>query len=117
MNRYFYSIIEPNNDIKGKFIHLLGNVYKNNEDDKDTCYRIAEWNFFYRCIGEIQEMMKKEIFFNYVDERIRSLGDITKEEAENLCKTYYDGKQGKELSLYNVTETTPCGNYWFDVTN
>ena len=55
--------------------------------------------------------MEDDCFFDYVNERVKYLGDITKEEALEIC----DGEPGTELHISEVNENTPCGYYWFDM--
>lgn len=53
MNRYFYSV-ESDNGVM--FLHLFGNVYKNDSgDEKD--YSCAEWTHFYVKVGEAKKML------------------------------------------------------------
>ena len=40
MTRYFYIVEEYNGR---KEVHLSGNVYFNDVDETDKCYRLAEW--------------------------------------------------------------------------
>lgn len=51
MNRYFYSV-ESDNGVM--FLHLFGNVYKNDSrDEKD--YSCAEWTHFYVKVEEAKK--------------------------------------------------------------
>lgn len=64
MNRYFYSV-ESDNGVM--FLHLFGNVYKNDSgDEKD--YSCAEWTHFYVKVEEAKKMLATGKFFDYADE-------------------------------------------------
>lgn len=111
LERYFYSI-ELDKD-GNKVIHLSGNVYLNDVDTTESNYRIAEWTFFYIPVAEAKEMFANDTFYEYVNERVNYLGDITKKEANDICELYHCGKSGTELHIQDISEETPCGNYWF----
>lgn len=110
MDRYFYSVED---DGGKKVIHLSGNVYFNDVDETETCYRIAEWTWMYLSLQEVSSLMKDDVFYEYINEKVVYLGDITKEEAEEICSTYFDGQPGIKLDVKSVTEDTPCGDYWW----
>jgi len=112
MDRYFYSI-ETNYE-GNKVIHLSGNVYWNDADTTETNYRHAEWVFFYITIDELKELIKNNYFYEYVNERVHYLCDISKEEAIEVSEQYFDGNSGVCLHITNVNEETPCGDYWFE---
>ena len=112
IDRYFYSI-EMNGD--DKVVHLSGNVYLNNNDHTDTCYRYAEWTFLYIDLPTLRDLIKDdETFFDYIDERVAYLGDINESEAFDICNEYFDGKPGTHLNIEDVDENTPIGDYWFE---
>lgn len=114
MDRYFYSIEDYGN---GKEIHISGNVYFNDVDESETDYRIAEWVGFSLTIAELTSLLDKEDFIDYINERIDYLADITKEEALDICNTYWNGESGIELNIREVNENTPCGYYWYELFN
>ena len=111
MDRYFYSV-EMDGD--RKVIHLFGNVYYNNVDETESCYRHAEWNGFYLTVDEIQNLFGELIFYDYINEKAAYLGDLTQDEAIEVCRTYFNGEPGKMLRIEQVNEDTPCGEYWFE---
>lgn len=111
MDRYFYSIESFGNE---KEVHVSGNVYFNDVDETETDHRIAEWTGFYLSLGQIMELLDEDCFFDYINERVDYLGDITKEGAKDICNTYWNGEPGIELDIKNVTDDTPCGCYWFE---
>ena len=111
LDRYFYSI-EADADGE-RFIHLSGNVYLNDVDETEKNFRIAEWTFLYIGLSDLSEMLENDTFYEYVNERVNYLSDITKEEAFEICDQYFDGKPGHPLPLSEVSESTPCGDYWF----
>lgn len=110
MDRYFYSV-EMDGD--RKVVHLFGNVYYIVNDAED-CYRLAEWMFFYIDVNELMELVKNDEFYNYINEKVNYLTNMTKEDAVWTCETYYNGDAGKELHIQYVNENTPCGDYWFE---
>lgn len=112
MDRYFYSVEDFGN---GKEVHVSGNVYFNDADGTETDHRIAEWTGFYLTIAELSLLYKNEDLLDYLNERVNYLGDITKEEAEDICDEYFSGKPGEMLDIRDVTDDTPCGDYWFEV--
>lgn len=111
MDRYFYSI-ELNED-GNKVFHIYGNVYWNDTDTTEKDYRIAEWTFFYIAIDELKELISNGRFYDYVNERVNYLGDISEAEALETCNRYFGGKPGVCLHIEGVGEDTPCGDYWF----
>ncbi len=110
MDRYFYSV-EMDGD--RKVVHMFGNVYSNDVDKTETCYRHAEWTGLYLTIAEIQNLFKKLYFYDYIDEKVAYLSDLTQDEMINACRTYFNGEPGKMLRITHVDEDTPCGDYWF----
>lgn len=111
MDRYFYTVEEYNGH---KEVHISGNVYYNDGDETDTCYRIAEWTGFYMTIEEIQKLFEEMRFYDYVNERVDYLGDRTEEQALIICQEYFNGRPGNMLDIEQVNEDTPCGDYWFE---
>ena len=112
MDRYFYSLEKDDN---GKqIIHLSGNVYCNDADEKETCYRYAEWVWMYIEVARAKEMLDEDEFFDFVNERVKYLGDKTETEANEICEQYFNGTSGTELNIMDITENTPCGDYWFE---
>lgn len=110
MNRYFYSV-ESDNGVM--FLHLFGNVYKNDSgDEKD--YSCAEWTHFYVKVEEAKKMLAAGKFFDYADEWVCYLDNISEESAQNICYRYFGDYSGIELSIADISENTPVGDYWFD---
>lgn len=110
MDRYFYSV-EMDGD--HKVVHLFGNVYFNDVDETETRYRHAEWTDLYLTPEEIQSLFKELCFYDYIDERVAYLSDLTQDAMINVCRTYFNGESGKMLRITHVDEDTPCGDYWF----
>lgn len=112
MDRYFYSV-EMDGD--RKVIHMSGNVYFNDNDDTDTCFRLAEWTWLYMTIVELKERTENwDNFFDYLCQKVAYLEDLTEEEAIATCQEYFGGTPGTELDIGLVDEDTPCGDYWFE---
>jgi hypothetical protein len=112
MDRYFY-IVEMDGD--RKVVHISGNVYFNDNDDTDTCFRLAEWTWLYMDIEELKERLKDEHnFFDYLCQKVAYLEDLTEEQAIKTCQEYFGGEPGKWLNIKHVNENTPCGDYWFE---
>lgn len=110
MDRYFYSV---ELDCEGnKIIHLFSNIYWNDSDDTEINYRCAEWTFFYIPICQLKEFVINDCFYDYVNEKIDYICDITEVSAIELCAHYFDGASGVYLHIKEVNEETPCGNYW-----
>lgn len=111
MDRYFYSV-EIDDD--RKIVHISGNVYFNDADETETCYRCAEWTFLYLTLDELEILIENDRFYEYINEKVNYLGDRTKEQAVEICENYFDGSCGTKLHIFNVNEDTPCGDYWFE---
>lgn len=112
MDRYFYSVNMDRN--KKKVVHLFGNVYFNDTDETDQNYRCAEWTGLFFELGEALRMIQNDLFFDFINERVNYLTDISESEAIQTFKVYFAGKSGTELSFRNLTQDTPCGDYWSD---
>ena len=112
MDRYFYSL-EKGDDGK-QIIHLSGNVYYNDGDGTKTCYRYAEWVWMCIDVEKAKKMFNEDEFFDFVNEKIKYLGDKTETEANEICEQYFNGTSGTELHIIDITEDTPCGDYWFE---
>ena len=111
MDRYFYIVGEYNGQ---KEIHFCGNVYFNDSDETNKCYRHAEWCGLYLTVDEIQKLLAELNFYDYINEKVAYLGDLTQEEMIEVCRTYFNGNPGKMLRIAEVDEDTPCGDYWFE---
>jgi hypothetical protein len=111
MDRYFYSV---EMDGGRKVVHMSGNVYFNDTDETETCYRIAEWTFFYMTIDEIQKLFEELRFYDYINERVNYMVDRTEDEALAMCREYFNDTPGNMLHITQVDEETPCGDYWFE---
>lgn len=111
MDRYFYSV-EMDGD--QKVVHMWGNVYYNDGDETDTCFRYAEWVGLWFDIKEPSIMLKDNLFYEYLYEKVKYLTDLTEEQAIDTCQTYFAGTPGTRLHIRSVNEETPCGYYWFE---
>ena len=111
MDRYFYIVEECNGC---KEIHFSGNVYFNDADETDKCYRLAEWAGFWITIDKLNELLGSGEFYDYINEKIGYLTDLTEDEAIVACQEYFGGTPGTELDIGLVDEDTPCGDYWFE---
>ena len=113
MDRYFYSV-ELDHD-GNKVVHMYGNIYWNDTDMTETDHRYAEWTFLYITLDELKELVENDEFFEYVNERVNYLGDITEKDAIETSDKFFNEHPGSMLHIKNVNEETVCGNYWFDV--
>lgn len=110
-NRYFYAIEECGAQ---KEIHICGNIYFNDADASLTNHRIAEWTGLTLSIAEVQKMLSENTLWEYLDEKVAYLGDITRKEANDISNLFWNGEPRIELSIEDVTDDTPVGEYWFD---
>lgn len=110
MNRYFYSV-EMDGD--RKVVHMLGNIYFNGDDETDENYRHAEWTGLFITPEEILKLFKEFRFYDYLDEKVAYLDDLTQNEMMVTCLTYFNGSSGRMLYIAEVNENTPCGDYWY----
>ena len=111
MDRYFYSV-EMDGD--RKVVHMSGNVYFNDADESETCYRIAEWTGLYISVEELIALIDSFQLYDILNEHVSYLTDLTEDEAIDMCKVYFDGSSGAKLDIRFVDENTPCGDYWFE---
>lgn len=111
MDRYFYSV-EMDGD--RKVVHMSGNVYFNDVDETETCYRIAEWTGLYITTDKLKELVDNDNFWEYINEQVTYLGDLTEGEAKDMCKVFFDGSSGTRFDIRFVDEDTPYGDYWFE---
>ena len=111
MDKYFYSV-EMDGD--RKVVHLFGNIYLNDGDETETCYRMTEWTGLYIEINKLSELIDNDNFWEYVNEKIDYCGDMTEEQAKYICNRFFNGAAGIELDINLVNEDTPCGDYWFE---
>lgn len=111
MDRYFYIVEECD---QHKEIHICGNVYFNDVDGTDKCYRIAEWNGLWLTVNNLKKLLAEDMFWEYINEKVAYLGDLTEDEAKDMCKVFFDGSSGARLDIRLVDEDTPCGDYWFE---
>ena len=112
MDRYFYSVEEIDGS---KVVHMSGNVYCNDESgagEKD--YRIAEWVWMYINIDTLIKMKNEDKLWEFLDENVRYLGDLSREDADRICNEYFGGRPGSSLDISKVNADTICGDYWFD---
>ena len=93
MDRYFYSVEEG-------------------AGEKD--YRIAEWVWMYINTDTLVKMRNEDNLWEFLDENIRYIGDISREDADRICNEYFDGRPGSNLDIHRVDANTICGDYWFD---
>ena len=111
MDRYFYIVEECNGQ---KEIHFCGNVYFNDADGTDECYRIAEWTGLWMTVDKLKKLLEEDMFWDYINEKVAYLGDLTEKQAKDMCKVFFDGSAGAKLDIRFVDEDTPCGDYWFE---
>lgn len=111
MDRYFY-IVEM--DGGSKVVHISGNIYYNNGDESEKCFRLAEWTGLYLSLDELREFIVNDDLYEYLNERVMYLADLTEDEAVDMCQVYFNGESGKWLNIKHVNENTPCGDYWFE---
>lgn len=106
-NRIFYSV---ENDCGHNVIHLLGNVYFNDAHDGDDCYRHAEWSGLVLTQEQIHALGNN--FPDALYNGYHYMGNLTHEAAIKVCQTYFDGTPGVYMSVFDVNDKTPCGNYY-----
>lgn len=112
MDRYFYSV-EMDGD--QKVVHMFGNVYFNDADETDKCFRCAEWAWLYMTIAELKARIEnRDDIFDYLCQKVAYMSDLTEAEAIATCQEYFDGTSGIELDIRLVDEDTPCGDYWME---
>ena len=111
MDRYFYSV-EMDGD--RKVIHLFGNVYFNDVDKTEMCYRHAEWTGLYLTTDEVQKLFEELCFYDYINEKVAYIVDLTQAQMVDVCMSYFNGNPGNMLRIEQVNADTPCGDYWFD---
>lgn len=113
MDRYFYSI----ESIDGiKIVHFFGNVYSNDsgESEEGNDYRIAEWTWMYIEIDKLTNMLNNSTLWDYLNENVAYMGNLSEEQADKICEEYFGGTSGINLDIEEVTHGTACGDYWFD---
>lgn len=114
MSKIFYSIEQWSDcgrDVK--MIHVFGEIYcLNNGEEND--YRSVQFTGSYLEFEDIQESGGKFMEYIYNDGGRVYEKDMTKAEADEYCKTYFNGSAGTELDIYECDQDTPCGDYWCD---
>jgi hypothetical protein len=112
MDRYFYIVEEYNGH---KEIHFSGNVYFNDSGETEEDFRLAQWTGLYMTVDELKKLIHNyDAFYDYLNERVAYLDDITEKQAISVCQEYFGGTPGTELDIGLVDEDTPCGDYWFE---
>lgn len=111
MDRYFYGIGDYNGR---KEIYFSGNVFYNDGDETDSCFRYAQWVGLYFTVEKLRNLIDTGMLFETLYEKIKYLDDLTEEQAIDICRTYWAGISGEELDIVEVNEDTPCGYYWFE---
>lgn len=111
MDRYFYSV-EMNGD--HKVVHVFGNIYYNDGDETEKCFRFAEWTDMYIAVDKLKELLEEDMFYDYINDQVTYLTDLTEDEAVEACQIYFEGEPGKWLNIKRVNDDTPCGDYWFE---
>lgn len=108
-DRYFYSIeLDDNNN---KIIHWFGNLSYNDAWDN---YCLVEWTFLYMDTKKAQHMWRCGTLQEHLSEMVTHITDMGKMEAVNICMEFFNGRPGKELHISEITNDTPCGDYWFE---
>lgn len=110
-DRYFYSVETV--DSGKKYVHLSGNVYENDADESETNFRIAEWAGMAIPIDVLQALIQDGEFFDYVNERVAYLKDVTQADAIKAIEAWHNGVEGSYLHINEVTVETAEGDYWF----
>lgn len=110
-DKVFYSI-EQGNDCKK--IHVFGEIYYlGNGEENDYCF--TQFTGVFLDFEDVQKSGGKLLEYIYNNgERVYEQ-NITSAEAEECCKTYFNGKTGTKLDIYECDEDTPCGDYWCDI--
>lgn len=111
MDRYFYIVGETDGH---KEIYFSGNVFYNDCDETDACFRYAEWVGLRFTVEQLKELLDKGLLLETLYEKVKYLTDLTEEQAIEMCETYFNGEPGKWLHIKHVNEDTPCGDYWFE---
>lgn len=111
MDRYFYTVEETDGC---KEIHFFGNVYFNDSDETDKRFRLAEWTGLYVTVQKLKELLEEDMLWEYINEQVAYLTNLTEDEAIDMCEVYFDGSSGTKLDIRNIDEETPCGDYWFE---
>lgn len=111
MDRYFYSIEFDGNQ---KIVHILGNIYYNDGDETEKQHRELWWVGMFLSLDELYNFIENDDLYEYINERVVYLNDVTETEAVEICQSYFNGKPGTQLHIKNVNENTPCGDYWFE---
>jgi hypothetical protein len=60
-------------------------------------------------------MLAKDEFYDYINEKVAYLDDITEKAADEICENYFDGTAGMHLYISQITDNTPCGNYYVKI--
>ena len=63
---------------------------------------------------EAKKILAAGKFLDYADEWVCYLDNISEESAQNICYRYFGDYSGIELSIADISENTPVGDYWFD---
>ena len=110
LDKDFYSI-EWSGD--KKVIIFRGYFYEADAsvtDNPKEIYRSVEYSQDEMSLLEYIES-DKEILQEELDESVKYIGDMTKEEVENSMKEYFNGSEPKEMPLEEINMSTPCGDY------
>lgn len=115
MDKLFY-IVET--DGEQKITHILAEVFYNgsDNDNEDKDYRVMEFTGQMFSPEHIQELGTGLLDNLYQNGGQCYLGDLTEAEAQELCRTYFNGESGgSELNIFKLTKDTPCGEYWCEM--
>lgn len=112
MNKFYYILEEDKNG--NKVIHIQGNIYYNGSVTFADSYKCTEWSFLYLQVAEAKYMLETDTFYEYLFSRVDYICDLSEAEATKNCQTYFNGQPGTKLNIEDITDETPCGNYYFD---
>jgi len=112
MNRYFYSVEEHG---KKKCIHFRGHIFSNNATGTDMTHSNHEWVGVYLEVKKVKQLLASNNLYGRLDDLVSYKTDETEAYANNRSRIYFAGHPGKKRNLTDITEDTPCGDYWFDM--
>ena len=113
MNRYFYSVEESSK--RKKYIHFRGYIYSNNEIGKNMTHTEAEWVGVVLEVKKTKELLKDNKLYERLDDLVSFKNDVSEAFANARSRVYFTGHPGKKRDLTDITDDTPCGDYWFDM--
>ena len=83
------------------------------DDDNDPCdYAYIDADTDYCPLDEVLETGVSKWSDSELGNGSGSFGPCTENEAREIADKYFNGSQGKQLMLENISIDTPCGDYW-----